>query len=88
MVYYELVLQLVPTEGLDSGLSVSGTSPSSELFNYKWRFKGEPVHHNEYPGAEFSIIGEAVYIYVKPVNLRCTSVDGNRESLQDNTVTG
>lgn len=82
MVYYKLVLQLVPKEGLDSGISVSGTSQSSQIYKYKWRCKGEPVHHNEYPGAEFSILREAVYIYVKPVNPRCTSVDDNRESLK------
>lgn len=34
MVYYELVVQLVSKEGLDSGLSVSGTSPSFQPFNY------------------------------------------------------
>lgn len=64
---YELVYgsTLTTKEGFDNS-----TSLSSQLFNYKWTYKGERLFHNEYLGGEF-LIGETVY--VKPINPRCTS---------------
>lgn len=62
MVYW---YNITPKEGLSDE-----TSPSSQLFSYKWRCKGEPSDRDEYQGKEFSI-GESVF--VKPKNPRCTS---------------
>jgi ribonuclease HI len=47
------------------------SSPSSQLYSYNWRCKGEPVQEDEKSGSKFSV-GEKVY--VKPNNPRCTSI--------------
>jgi hypothetical protein len=56
---------LTPKEGLNGG-----SSPSSQLFTYKWRCRGEPKTSTEYHGPGFTV-GECVF--VKPVNPSCTS---------------
>ncbi|XP_054259447.1 uncharacterized protein LOC128984178 [Macrosteles quadrilineatus] len=62
MVYW---YNLTPKEGL-----CGDSSPSSQIFSYQWRCKGEPVKGEVYEGSHFTV-GERVY--VKPPNPSCTS---------------
>lgn len=62
MVYW---YNLTPKEGLNGD-----SSPSSQLFNYKWRCKRQPILKEEYEGTEFS---KGDTVYVKPTNPKCTA---------------
>ena len=62
MVYW---YNLTPKEGLNDE-----SSPSSQLFNYKWRCRCEPIKCKECKETTF-LAGEPVF--VKPTNPNCTS---------------